>query len=65
MKKSLGFLAGLGLFALSAASARTSMLGWQGGHSDVGFWWTVIAVFLLVASLAAFVGTAIHARPAD
>ncbi len=65
MKKGLGFLAGLGLFALAAAAMRTSVIGWQGGRSDVGFWWTVIAGFLLVASLAAIVGAAIHGRPAD
>ena len=65
MKKGLGFLAGFGLFALAAAAARTSMTGWQSGRSDVGFWWTVIAGFLLVASLAALVGAAIHARPSD
>jgi len=63
MKKTLGLLAGLGLLALSAASARTALLGWGGGHADVGFWWTVIACLLGIAAVGALVGTAIHARP--
>ncbi len=62
MKKALGFLAGLGLLALSAAAARTASLGWGGGHSDVGFWWTVIASFLGIAAVGALVGTVIHSR---
>lgn len=62
MKKALGFLAGFGLLALAAAAARTASLGWGGGHTDVGFWWTVIAGFLGIAGLGAVVGTAIHSR---
>ena len=62
MKKALGFLAGFALLTLAAGAARTAFLGWGGGHSDVGFWWTVIASLLGVAALGALVGTAIHAR---
>lgn len=62
MKKALGFLAGFGLLSLAAAAAHTAFLGWGGGHSDVGFWWTVIAGFLGIAAVGALVGTAIHAR---
>ena len=62
MKKALGFLAGLVLLALAAGAARTAFLGWGGGHTDVGFWWTVIASFLTLAALGALVGTAIHTR---
>ena len=65
MKKALGFLAGLFLLTLAAGAARTASTGWGGGHTDVGFWWTVIATFLTVAALGALVGTAIHSRPAD
>lgn len=65
MKKALGALAGLGLLALAMAAARTSLAGWGAGRSDVGFWWTVIASLLLIASLAALIGTAVHGRAAD
>ena len=62
MKKALGFFAGLVLLTLAAGAARTAFLGWGGGHTDVGFWWTVIAGFLAIAALGALVGTAIHTR---
>lgn len=62
MKKALGFLAGLVLLSLAAGAARTASLGWGGGHTDVGFWWTVIAAFLTIAGLGALVGTLIHSR---
>ena len=65
MKKVLGFLAGLLLLSLAAGAARTASIGWGGGDSDVGFWWTVIASFLTIAALGALVGTAIHSRRAD
>lgn len=65
MKKVLGFLAGLFLLSLAAGAARTASIGWGGGHSDVGFWWTVIAGFLTIAALGALVGTAIHSRTVD
>ena len=64
MKKALGFLAGLVLLTLAAGAARTAFLGWGGGHTDVGFWWTVIASFLTIAALGALVGTSIHTRKA-
>lgn len=62
MKKTLGFLAGLVLLSLAAGAARTAYLGWGGGHTDVGFWWTVIASLLGIAASGALVGTAIHSR---
>ena len=62
MKKALGFFAGLVLLALAAGAARTASLGWGGGHTDIGFWWTVIASFLTIAGLGALVGTVIHTR---
>lgn len=45
-----------------AAFARASA-GWQAGHADIGFWWTVIGAFLTIAALGALVGTWIHTRP--
>ena len=63
MKKALGFFAGLVLLALAGGAARTASIGWGGGDTDIGFWWTVIASFLTIAALGALVGTAIHSRP--
>ncbi len=65
MKKALGFLAGLFLLALAFAAGRTAVTGWTGGHSDVGFWWTVIASLLAIASLGALIGTGIHSRQVE
>ena len=62
MKKALGFFAGLVLLSLAAGAARNAMLGWGGDHTDVGFWWTVITVFLAIAGFGALAGTAIHTR---
>lgn len=62
MKKALGFFAGLVLLSLAAGAARNAALGWGGGHTDVGFWWTVIASFLTIAGMGALVGTVIHTR---
>ncbi|MDE2652565.1 MAG: hypothetical protein F4087_08490 [Gemmatimonadetes bacterium] len=64
MKKALGFLAGLFLLSLAARAFQTAWLGWSGGHSDVGFWWSVITGFLMIAGLGALIGTWIHTRKA-
>jgi hypothetical protein len=50
---------GIAFGAYSRASA-----GWAAGHSDVGFWWTIIAAFLTIAAVGALVGTWIHTQPA-
>ena len=65
MKSVLGVLAGLVLFALAFGAFRTASGGWSGGHPDQGFWWTVIASFLSIASVAAIVGTIVHSRPTE
>ena len=36
--------------------------GWEEGHPDIGFWWTVIAVLLTIAALGALIGTWIHTQ---
>lgn len=36
--------------------------GWEEGHADIGFWWTVIAVLLTIAALGALIGTWIHTQ---
>ena len=64
MKKALGLLAGLFLLSLAARACQTASLGWSEGHSDVGFWWSVITGFLTIAGLGAVIGTLIHTRKA-
>ena len=63
MKKALGFLAGIVILAMAGKAFQTAMIGWSGGHGDVGFWWTVISCFLGIAGFGALIGTAIHSRP--
>ncbi len=57
MSRIFGFVIGAIwlLFALSALSSSVS--GWSEGHSDLGFWWGVIGVLLLIACGVAIVGT--------
>ena len=64
MKKALGFLAGIFLLSLAARASQTAWLGWSQGHSDVGFWWSVITGFLAIAGLGTVIGTWIHTRKA-
>ena len=58
---------GVGVVWLGMAylALRTGSAGWDAGHSDLGFWWTVIAGFLAIAGLGALIGTWIHTQPAD
>jgi hypothetical protein len=65
MKSALGVLAGLVLLVLAIGAFRTASGGWSGGHTDIGFWWTVIASFLTIAALGAIIGTVVHSRPAE
>ena len=39
--------------------------GWDAGHSDLGFWWTVIAGLLAITGLGALIGTWIHTQPRE
>ncbi len=49
----------VGITAVAVTRARA---GWAAGHSDIGFWWTVIASLLAIAALGAIVGTWIHTQ---
>ena len=57
MKRIVGVVAGLGLLLLAVLSYRNASGGWAEGHSDIGFWWTVIGSLLGIAGLSAVVGT--------
>ena len=58
---------GVGMVWLGMAflAFRNSSAGWDAGHSDLGFWWTVIAGLLSIAGLGALIGTWIHTRPTN
>lgn len=60
MARIFGFLVGIVWIGLTVVALRRSLAGWGAGQSDVGFWWAVIATFLGIAALGAFVGTWIH-----
>ncbi len=65
MKLLVGLLIGALYLTLSFLAFRQSSGGWVAGHSDLGFWWAVIAGLLTLAGLSAAVGSWIHTRPAD
>jgi hypothetical protein len=64
MKLIIGLVIGAFYLGLSALTYRHASGGWAAGHSDLGFWWSVIASLLAIAGLGAIVGSWIHARPA-
>ena len=63
MKRIVGIGIGIVYLGISALTLRTAAVGWQAGHSDLGFWWSVIAALLAIAGLGAVIGTWIHTRP--
>lgn len=63
MTRVLGMMAGFGILVLAGFAFSDSSVGWSAGHSDIGFWWAVIAVFLTIAGLGAVIGTWIHTQP--
>jgi len=64
MKLLIGLSIGALYLGLSFLAFRQSTGGWTAGHSDLGFWWAVIACLLALAGLSAVVGSWIHTRPA-
>ena len=63
MKRIIGIVIGLAYQVLAFAAFRRSLGGWEAGFSDIGLWWTVIALLLSVAGFGAIIGTWIHTRP--
>ena len=63
MKLIVGLLIGALYLTLAFLAFRQSSGGWGAGHSDLGFWWAVIACLLAVAGMGAIVGSWIHTRP--
>ena len=62
MKRILGMGVGIVWYGLAFGAFRTASGGWETGHPDIGFWWTVIACLLAIAGTGALVGTYIHTR---
>ncbi len=62
MKRILGMGVGVVYLVISYVAFSRARTGWNDGHGEIGFWFSVIATFLLIASLAAFIGTWIHTQ---
>jgi len=60
MPRIFGYIVGALWLVFSLLAFRNSAYGWSEGHSDIGFWWAVIAVLLAIASAVALVGTTRH-----
>lgn len=63
MKLATGMLIGIFYLFIAFQAYQRSVMGWDTGQSDIGFWWAVIGAFLAIAGLGALVGTWIHTRP--
>jgi len=65
MKRIFGMGVGVVWLGMAFLASRTSSAGWAAGHSDLGFWWGVIAGVLAIAAFGALIGTWLHTRPSD
>ena len=65
MKRIFGIGVGVVWLGIALAALRNGSAGWAAGHSDLGFWWTIIAGLLAIAGLGALIGTWIHTRQSD
>ncbi len=62
MARIFGFVVGGVWLVFTLMALRASAAGWTAGHTDVGFWYGVIAFFLGTATTVAIVGTLRHRR---
>ncbi len=60
MKRVVGVAIGIVYLGIATVTLMYSTGSWREGHADIGFWFTVIAVFLVVAGLGAIIGTWLH-----
>jgi hypothetical protein len=60
MSRIFGFAVGALWLVFTFLAFSNASAGWSQGHTDVGFWWSVIGSFLGIAALVAIVGTARH-----
>jgi len=61
MRKHAGLVIGVVYLIIAMGAFKNGMGGWEQGHGDLGFWWTVIGCLLTIAGLGALFGTWIHA----
>ena len=45
-----GILIGIVWLVFAAVAFRNSAAGWSAEASDIGFWWTIIGIFLTLAA---------------
>lgn len=62
MKRILGWGVGVVWLGLALAAFNIARNGMADGHGELGFWFSVVGTFLLIASLGAFIGTWIHTQ---
>jgi len=62
MKRIFGMGVGVLYLVIAFGAFSKARTGWAEQHSDVGFWFTVIAVLLTIAAVSALVGTWIHTQ---
>jgi len=62
MSKIFGFGVGAIWVGFASWAFTVSRAGAAEGHTDLAFWWAVIATFYALAASAALVGTARHRR---
>jgi len=65
VERAFGTGVGVAWLGMAYGAYRNASLGWDAGHSDLGFWWTVIAGLLAIAGFSALIGTWIHTRPSE
>lgn len=62
MKRIVGMGLGVVYFVIAFGAWRRASAGWEQGFTDIGFWWTVVVALLVIAALAALIGTWIHTQ---
>ncbi len=65
MSRVLGMMAGVGILIMAGFAGFDAAAGWSAGHSDIGFWWSVVAAFLTIAGVGTVIGTWLHTQPID
>ena len=65
MSRIFGMGVGILYLGIAFGAFRNASAGWEAGHSDLGFWWTVIASLLTIAAFGALIGTWIHTRSSE